>query len=619
MVDNGESRQSLRWWRIDRRSMRLRWDFIRLLPKSSRPLTAALVVSLATRAVLPLFLMISVGRAASAVEAAVKNGAGSVAAHHLFVDLLVVGILFAIALATGPLLNPIADQLGLRVRALVFRRCMSAHLDPVSLSHLEDPELKDLVDRAQEPGSVGTRAAVRGMAARWATRLGGIAGIALLGWYQWWAGLLMLAVVVHAVRRMRIAHFEISRNLYSQSKTFRRSEYLRDLLLASGAEKETRLFGLGGWIIDRFSAEWHDAMESVWERRRRSAREMALGIGPAMGAIVIIDAMAIHDAFGGRIGLSELVIILQASFSALSATSISGDDTQAELGIATLEAVADLERAIASRSPRMTGTGSADGLPQREIRFENVRFRYPGTDREVLCGVDLEIPKGRSLAIVGENGAGKTTLIKLLARLYEPTTGEITVDGANLTALDPRSWQQRNSAIFQDFVHYPWSVRDNIGLHAGADQVALERAARISGALELIESLPRGWDTMLSRGFGGVDLSGGEWQRIALARALFAAEAGAGVLILDEPTAHLDVRQEAAFYEQFLELTGGYTTIVVSHRFSTVRRADRIAVIEHGRVVESGTHDELIALEGRYGRMFALQAARFVESGSSDA
>jgi ABC-type multidrug transport system fused ATPase/permease subunit len=218
---------------------------------------------------------------------------------------------------------------------------------------------------------------------------------------------------------------------------------------------------------------------------------------------------------------------------------------------------------------------------------------------------------------VGANGAGKTTLVKLLCRLYDPTEGRITVDGLDLRDVEARVWQRQVAAIFQDFAQYHLSARDNVGMSAPELAGDLERrraAARKAAALELVESLPHGWDTVLSRQYtGGVDLSGGQWQRIALARALFAVEGGARVLILDEPTASPYVRAEADLYDRFLDITAGLTTILISHRFSTVRRADHICVLADGHVVEQGTHDELVALGGRYARMFRLQAARFAD------
>ncbi|MBV9449584.1 MAG: ATP-binding cassette domain-containing protein, partial [Streptosporangiaceae bacterium] len=243
-------------------------------------------------------------------------------------------------------------------------------------------------------------------------------------------------------------------------------------------------------------------------------------------------------------------------------------------------------------------------------------YRYPGADRPVFDGLELELTAGESLGLVGINGAGKTTLITLLARLREPAGGRITVDGADVRVFGARAWQRQVAVVYQDFTRYPLTVRENIALRdLGAqsiDRTALEEAAAQAGALDFIKGLPNGWDTICSPGYsGGTDLSGGQWQRIALARALYSVAAGARVLVLDEPTANLDVRAEAAFYNRFLDLTAGLTTIVISHRFATVRRADRIAVLDGGRITELGGHDELVAAGGSYAEMFALQAAQF--------
>ena len=225
----------------------------------------------------------------------------------------------------------------------------------------------------------------------------------------------------------------------------------------------------------------------------------------------------------------------------------------------------------------------------------------------MLGGLDLTIEPGTSLAIVGLNGAGKTTLIKLLCRFYDPDAGSITANGVDLREIDPRAWQRGIAAVFQDFTRYELSIRDNIAL-GPHDHAALERAAARAGILDHVTSLPKGWDTPLVRQrAGGLDMSGGQWQRIALARGLLAVEAGARLLILDEPTASLDVRAEAAFYEQFLAITKAITTIVISHRFATVRQADRICVLDEGRITETGTHAELVDAGGRYAELFAVQ------------
>jgi ABC-type multidrug transport system fused ATPase/permease subunit len=245
-------------------------------------------------------------------------------------------------------------------------------------------------------------------------------------------------------------------------------------------------------------------------------------------------------------------------------------------------------------------------MPAREIRCRNVTFAYPGTSEPVLEAFDLTIPAGSSLAIVGQNGAGKTTLAKLLCRLYDPQNGAIEIDGIDLRELDLDAWRSRVAAVFQDFIRFELPLRDNVAPAGAPDDVILGALAD-AGAAGLADL-----GTVLARGYeGGTELSGGQWQRVALARALCAVRQGAGVVLLDEPTAQLDVRGEAEIFDRILSATRHTTTILISHRFSTVRHADRICVLEGGRVVELGTHDELMAAGGRYRTMFDLQASRF--------
>jgi ABC-type multidrug transport system fused ATPase/permease subunit len=276
---------------------------------------------------------------------------------------------------------------------------------------------------------------------------------------------------------------------------------------------------------------------------------------------------------------------------------------------APVAAVLRLEPAMRTAGALASGDRKAAGTPAREIRFRDLSFGYPGGPL-VLDHFDLSIPAGSSLAIVGQNGAGKTTLAKLLCRLYDPRAGAIEIDGVDVRALDLASWRSRVTAVFQDFIRLELPLRDNVAPGGAPDEVIREALAA-AGAASLASL-----DTVLARGYeGGTDLSGGQWQRIALARALCAVKLGAGVVLLDEPTAQLDVRGEAEIFDRLLAATRHCTTILISHRFSTVRHADRICVLEHGRVVELGTHDELMALNGRYRTMFDLQAERFVEEG----
>jgi ATP-binding cassette subfamily B protein len=272
---------------------------------------------------------------------------------------------------------------------------------------------------------------------------------------------------------------------------------------------------------------------------------------------------------------------------------------------APVTAVLRLEPAMRPTGALASGNRPAPAAGAPEIRLCDVSFSYPG-GAAVLQHFDLTVPAGSSLAIVGQNGAGKTTIAKLLCRLYDPQSGAITIDGVDLREFDLASWRARVTAVFQDFLRLELPLRDNVA-PAGAPDEVVRTALESAGAANLAAL-----DTVLARGYsGGTDLSGGQWQRIALARALAAVTLGAGVVLLDEPTAQLDVRGEAEIFDRLLAATRQCTTILISHRFSTVRHADRICVLEHGRVIELGSHDQLMALGGRYRTMFDLQAQRF--------
>ncbi|HZU72306.1 MAG TPA: ABC transporter ATP-binding protein/permease [Acidimicrobiales bacterium] len=574
-------------------------------------------VLLLAAAVLPTAFILATGAAVSAAVAAVGHH-GHGAASHLYWSLGVLGLLYTVQQSVLPLNDVLADQVGLRVRGRVFERTLVALDRPSTVAHLEEPELKDLVSRATNPGQYGPRSAFRGLVNQWVIRVGGLGALGLVFVWRWWAGLALTAAMWNLLRRTRSEVLGVIMAQAAQTQVLRRSDYIRLLMLGPIAAKEVRVFGLGDWLVGRFRQEWLGAMTQVWARRRGIWAAGALGVVPLAVVVGVIAAVAVGEALHGVVGTGRLVVVVQSLLAAPAAASVTPWDNWLELGLSSLDAMADLEAAVAAPRLSLPGCRVLERPPTAVIAFEEVSFSYPGQSRPIFDRLDLSIPVGTSLAVVGDNGAGKTTLVKLLARLYDPAGGRITVDGVDLRELDPRWWQQQVAVIFQDFLRYPLSLRDNVSPDADLDPEVLARVASQAGALDLVEGLAEGWDTILGREFGGTDLSGGQWQRVALARALAAAEGGAPLLVMDEPTAQLDVRQEAAFYERFLDITSQRTSLVISHRFSTVRRADRIVVLSGGRITEAGTHDELVEAGGRYAELFGLQASRFLLAGAEE-
>ncbi len=591
---------------------------LRVMPKASVGFTAVSALCLFLLGVFPTVFKIATGSLVGAIPAAVRDGSGSAAAGRVDRALLVLGAAFIAQQVIGPLAGLIVDGLGRRVTGYLRARVMEAAATPAGIAHLEDPATLDQVMLAQGVGTsnITPRGVVSGLFNIAANYIGAIASAILLMAFNWWLPLVVVALHLIVVRRFRKDFYRDVQGITGRAETLRRSAYFRDVALTPGAAKETRVFGLGEWVVERYRESWWGAMTELWAERRGGWKTML--IGGASFFVIQGGAMALlgRAALDGQIALGDLVVFIGALNGLGAFASLSDNDLNLTWGLPAIEAAVKLEELARRADNSLTGTASPAGMPSQSIRFENVSFAYPGR-QQVFAGLDLTIEAGKSLAIVGDNGAGKTTLVKLLARLYDPTDGRITVDGTPMTELDARAWQRRVSAIFQDFTHYQLSAEDNVVFgnpDVPVDRDRLDAAAERAGASELIAELPFGWDTVLSRQFkDGTDISGGQWQRLALARALYAVDGGAGVLVLDEPTAALDVRAEAALYDRFLELTAGLTTIVISHRFSTVRRADRIVVIEHGVVVEDGTHDELLDADGRYAHMFKLQAARFTD------
>jgi ABC-type multidrug transport system fused ATPase/permease subunit len=442
----------------------------------------------------------------------------------------------------------------------------------------------------------------------------GISSTVVLAWYQWWAALLLAGVWVSTHWLLRESAVWRDRNTPEVRAAQRHAEYAYRLAVDPPASKELRLFGLAGWVLERFIAHRTTLHRLQYEATRLREKPVIWSLLIVSIASVGVALALANAATSGRITTGELVVYVQCMVG-VSLIAFGGFSWALDGAAAPVAAVLRLEQVMAPKGALSSGTRSASALPAREIRFRNVRFAYPrvsggGPTPAVLDGFDLTIPAGTSLAIVGQNGAGKTTLAKLLCRLYDPQSGSIEVDGVDIRELELSGWRRRISAVFQDFIRFDLSLRDNVAPRGAPDDI-VRSALAAAGATKLADL-----DTVLSRAYhGGTDLSGGQWQRVALARALCAVGTGARVVLLDEPTAQLDVRGESEIFERILAETRHCTTILISHRFSTVRLADRICVLEQGKVVELGTHDELMArAHGRYRTMFELQAQRFGEA-----
>jgi ABC-type multidrug transport system fused ATPase/permease subunit len=433
----------------------------------------------------------------------------------------------------------------------------------------------------------------------------GAASAAILAAYAWWAALLLGGAWLATHWMLRESSVWRDRNTDEVKLAQRHADYAFQLAVGAPAAKELRLFGLAQWTIDRFSKRRIHLHALQYHATRLREQPLALSLLLVLAANLLVFWSLAGDASAGKLSLASLVVFAQAAVGAAN-IAFGGLNWALDSASAPVGAVARLEPAMARAGALATGPQPAGRAPLRGIRFRDVTFAYPG-GAPVLDRFNLTVPAGTSLAIVGQNGAGKTTLAKLLCRFYDPQSGAIEVDGVDVREMDLASWRARLTAVFQDFMRLERPLRENVA-PAGAPDHLVQAALESAGAANLASL-----DTVLARGYdGGTDLSGGQWQRVALARALCAVRQGAGVVLLDEPTAQLDVRGEAEIFDRLLAATRHCTTILISHRFSTVRHADRICVLEHGQVVELGTHDDLIALGGRYKTMFELQAKRFM-------
>jgi ABC-type multidrug transport system fused ATPase/permease subunit len=572
-----------------------------VLAKADRALAGAWWLALVLRGLLPAVFGIAMG----GLVAAVQKGSG------LAAPLAFAGIVFVLLQVLTPVHQALSANLGDRTAAWLYDRLTAACVRPPGMGHLEDPKLTNDLTVARDfdlgmtapPLSISMDFIAGGLV----EFIAGLAFTAVLAGYRWWAALVLGGAWLATHWLLRESSVWHDRNTETVRSAQRDAEYAYRLAVDPPAAKELRLFGLAGWVIDRFIDRRTLLHKLQYEATRLREKPLLWSLLLVIGANVLVFWSLAEAASGGRIELGALVIYAQSAVGA-SMIAFGGLNWALHSAAAPVAAVLRLEPAMGEGGALPSGNREAGGLPVREIRFRDVTFAYPsGGSAPVLAGFDLAIPAGSSLAIVGQNGAGKTTLAKLLCRLYDPQRGAIEIDGVDLRDFDLAAWRGRITAVFQDFIRFELPLRDNVAPAKGADDTAVLAALTDAGA-EHLASL----DTVLARGYeGGTDLSGGQWQRVALARALCAVRLGAGVVLLDEPTAQLDVRGEAEIFDRILAATRHCTTILISHRFSTVRHADRICVLEQGKVIELGTHDELMALNGRYRTMFDLQAQRF--------
>jgi ATP-binding cassette, subfamily B, bacterial len=585
---------------------RKEWKFFGVLPRADRLLAVAWWAVLVLRGILPALFAIAIGTLVGAVQ----RGEGLVG------PMVLMGAVFVALQVLPPIHQAIGANLGSRLAAWLYDRLTFACVRPPGMGHLEDPKLTNDLTMARDfdlgitgpPLFISMDFIASGMI----EMIAGLASAIVLAGYAWWAPIVLAGAWLATHWLLRESGVWRDRNTEEVRGAQRHAEYAYRLAVEPHAAKELRLFGLANWVVDRFRERRRQLFELQWKATRLREQPVTWSLLLVVAANVAVFWSMAAAAVDGTLPLDRAVTYATAAIT-VSMIAFGGWSWALDGAAAPVAATLRLEEAMGPAGALVRGTRPAVGMPARAVRFRDVTFAYPAGGGPVLAGLDLTIPAGSSLAIVGQNGAGKTTLAKLLCRLYDPQSGAIEVDGVDLREIDLDAWRSRLSAVFQDFIRFELPMRDNVA-PAGAPDVDIRAALADAGATGLAEL-----DTVLARGYeGGTELSGGQWQRVALARALCAVRQGAGLVLLDEPTAQLDVRGEAEIFDRILAATRHATTILISHRFSTVRHADRICVLEGGRVVELGTHDELMAAGGRYRTMFDLQASRFGGDGDEE-
>ncbi|MDP3275490.1 MAG: ABC transporter ATP-binding protein [Deltaproteobacteria bacterium] len=581
-----------------RRGLSLVWQ-------TSGRLAVAMAVATVVAGVLPGAIA-WVGR--HVIDAVLRAASGDVAARAsaerwVLVELMLVLAMGVTSRAIALFRTLLRQLLGQRTNVVILEKALQ-----LSLTQFEDAGLYDKLTRArreasQRPLSLATQSFE--LAQQGLTLLGLVA--ILLTWSVW-----ILPVILLASLPLFIAELSFSTEQWKLSR-FRTPEsreqmYLETLMAREDHAKEMKLLDLGPTMLARYQAIFDKMFPS---ERALSLRRALWGMG--------LSLVGTAAFYGTYLVLVRATMRATMTIGAMSMYALAFKHAQTALsaGLASVGAMVEnnlylsnLYEFLDTPTEREHGGDREGPSPRDGVRFEDVSFCYPDAKSPALEHVTLHIAHGARLAIVGENGSGKTTLIKLLCGLYQPTEGRILLDGLDLRAWEPAALRRKVAMIFQDFVRYQLTVGENIGAGdatAYTDRERWDQAAQRAMAKPVIDGLPEGYDTRLGKWFkGGRELSLGQWQKVALARAFFRRDAD--VLVLDEPTASMDAEAEVQIFERFREQTQDKIAIVISHRFSTVRMADEIVVLDHGRVLERGTHEELVALGGRYATLFALQA-----------